>query len=102
MGTGVRMGGVVIAGVLLGCAGPQEGTPHTGTDHTGAGHTGVYPWPIWLYQATVAPIEAELGGPDGEAALRVDGFGWPGFGGPTLVAEPDHEIRFTVTNQTPL
>ncbi len=97
----------VLALLLGGCSGDPT-VDGLGTDTTDATDapppdTGDYPWPIWLYQSTLTSGTAALVASDGVQAVRIDGFLWSSmFGGPTLVAEPDHEIRYTVTNLSPV
>lgn len=57
-------------------------------------------WPLWVYQFDVAAKTSTFDS-GGQPLVRVEGYAWASsFGGPTLVAEPDQEIAYTITNGT--
>lgn len=92
-----------LALVLGGCdrSVSLEDTSPTPPSETDVPTTDTAPeWPLWVYQFVVQPETSELGaGP----LVRVDGYGWSGsYGGPTIVADVDHEVTYTVTNNTAL
>lgn len=73
----------------------DETEPDTGLD------TSTYPWPVWVYRFLVQAGTAQLFTADGDPGLRVGASLWgAAFGGPAMVAELDHEVRFTIQNRT--